>query len=177
MKKSTTEQLQSGLGKCQGIKAAIAKDEKLLADSTTELAALEVSADLSNGSTLGQLSKLQTIVMVAPKRLAARREEFSAAKKTLLAECGSFIATAFGPRYKDLEGRAVAKVEANLKPFFGEEHGLRQAAYGTKELSALEPLKAQTFLRDADPEDAMRLAQELLDAWHAAEAFGKEYLS
>lgn len=171
-----TADLESYLEMCQRIAADMARVRTLLTNSAAEFPALAASADLSNDATLNQLSKLQTIVTVAPKRLEALQQELSAAQRVLLDAAQSFIQIHFAPRCNTLKARALEKVERKLKHLFPDQDALRAAAYGTKELSHIGTIQQRAVINLFNPEEAMPYAQELLEAWRAADAFEQQEL-
>jgi hypothetical protein len=177
MKKNTTHELKSDLANCQRIEATLARDKKLWTDSTAELSALARSADLSNDSTVAQLSKLQTIVTFAPDRLDAHRREFDAAQKGLLDGCQNFVSKVFSPLCQQLEIRSLEKVEGKLRKLFPDEEALRSAALHSTELVQLATIKARVMNDTFAPEDAMRKTESVLDAWREADSFEQQYLS
>ena len=172
-----TADLESNLEMCQRIAADMASVRTLLTNSAAEFPALAASADLSNDATQNQLSKLQTIVTVAPKRLEALQQELFAAKGALLDTAQSFIQIHFAPRCNTLKARALENVERKLQHLFPDQDALRAAAYGTKELSHIGLIQQRAVINLFNPEEAMPYAKELLESWRAADEFEQRELS
>jgi hypothetical protein len=167
----------TALEKVQDITTEISKLQKLARDSSAELAALELSVDLSDAEALAGISRLQTVAAIVPRRLDAREEALTHAQEELVQTCEAFITSSLGPRVRDLLARAEAKAGKNLHPHFKDEFLLKNAVNSSALVNEITAIQAHVTIRGARPEQAENYASELLQAWQEAAAFEKSKLN
>ena len=175
-KTNPSDEFRAVLEKTQGVEASLAKVNKLASDSAVEQQTLEAAGDLSDLTTVGRITSLSTISRAAAIQITLRGKEFEAAKIALVDASEAFIRTVLGPRGRDLESRALAKVEGALKQLFPDKDALRAAAYQSGDLQQVAAIRAQLTLGSYDADCAMRRAKELLEAYSAIEAFEQKQL-
>jgi hypothetical protein len=175
----TTEvlEIESALDNCRRLETRIDRDRKMMADANTELHALKHTADLGNESTLGRVSQILAIQAIGPERSSAHYREFDSARTSLIQVCNAFIKTALGPRYRELERRALAKVGKQLQASFTDPDSLRTAAHHSSVLTELRPIEAATVQNMLQVESREKLAERSLRAWSDCEAFENKHLS
>jgi hypothetical protein len=176
-KTTPSADIESALDKCESIQTALAKEEKLLRDSTAEQNSLQKTIDISDPVQLQRMATLLTIAQVGGPRRTYRHQERETALKALRDLSQSFLSKTLAPRLRDMEARALAKVEGKLKQHFPEEDALRSAANHSTELSALARIRALAVIDDYGIDEAMRQAKRLLEVWKAADAFEQQHLS
>jgi hypothetical protein len=177
MKNNGNHELQSALKECEAIQASLLKEEKLLKDSAAELNSLQRTIDISDVGQLQRMTILQTISQVGSPRRAHRHKENETALKALVATSQSFVSKVFAPRLRDLNARAVAKVEGKVKQHFPDKEALQAAVQHSTELLALAPILRCAVIRDYGVDGAIRQAELLLEAWSDADAFEQQHLS
>jgi hypothetical protein len=177
MSKNATQELESALEKCEAIEASLTKEKKLLEDSAAELNALQKTIEVSDVGQLQRMTTLLTIAQVGGSRRTYRHQEFADARKALVDVSRQFVGTVFAPRLRQLESRAIAKVEKKLGQHFPDKDALRSAVQHSTEMLKLAPIQAQTVIQDYSTDGGMRLAKGLLEAWSAADAFEADQLN
>jgi hypothetical protein len=178
MKSKPTTDIELALEQCRALEARLARDAKLIADAEAELRTLTASADLKDEATLTRAARLQTITALAPDQRTALHRKFAEAKAALVGICDSFVRAFARPRFADLETRALAKVERELRPNYSDPESLRVAALNTTALVQLEPLRRHPMvIGSAAPDEQIGRAQDLLSAWAKMDAFEQQYLA
>lgn len=169
--------LKAALETCEGLTAKLASQKKLLDETNTERHSLTKKIDISDHGQVQRMGHLLTIQAVGNDRRAYLHQELQDALMALRDANARFTGTELRPRCQALESRALAKVEAKLKPHFPDAESRRAAAAHSPELLALAPVQALAIFRDDGLDGAMRQARTLLQAWAAADEFEQKQLS
>lgn len=177
MRTNPSDELKAHFAAVENIGASLAGEAKLLRTSADEQHALLHTIDISNSVQLQRMTELLTISQVGQARRTHRHHEMETAQKALIDASAHFVKTALVPRCQQLESRALARVEGKLKSHFADEDALRSAAYSSRELSELAPIKDSAIIRDYGTDTSILVASRLLKAWSAADAFEAKYLS
>lgn len=111
-------ELQAALAKRNNIESQIPGLQKLANDKAARLAELENSCDLSDEKALAEIGRLQALTVLLPRRMAAREAALFLANKELLDAANNFICKNHGPRVRELNIRAEAKVRKELAGHF-----------------------------------------------------------
>ena len=175
-KTNPADELKTALDKCEAVEASLIKEANLLRDSASEFRALQSTIDIADTAQVQRMTTLLTISTVGTPRRTYRHAENEAAQKALVEACQTFSSKVFGPRLRDLQARALAKVKGKLKPHFPHEESLLAACEHSPELSALAEIAGHQVLQDYTPGGAIRQAHILLEAWSAADKFAARYL-
>jgi hypothetical protein len=134
-------ELKADLDKCESIEASLVSEAKLLRDSADERDALQKTIEISDSGQLARMTTLLTISQVGQDRRTFRHQERDSALKVLVDSSQSFVSKVFAPRLRDMEARAVVKVEGNMSKHFSNKDSLRSAVQHSTELQALGPIK------------------------------------
>ena len=87
-KMNPNNELKGALEKCEGIEASLTKEQKMLADSATELNSLQRTMDISDTVQLQRMTILLTIEAVGGPRRTYRHQDLEAAGQEIRKEEG-----------------------------------------------------------------------------------------
>ena len=176
-KTNTTDALKAAMDAVEGLTALSAKQKQANDDAVREGAALRNTIDLADPDQVARMSYLLAIESVGNDRRLHLAQELDDAQTALVLANRQFAQAPLGPRCRDLEARALARVEKKLRPLFPDADSLRTAAFGSTELQALRPIWERVTIQDYGLEAAVRVAKGLLQAWADADAFERKHLS
>jgi len=172
----TVEALQSALAE---VSKQIAADDEWgtkISYATRELRGLEHGGDLLDPRTQAQISKLQAAIALAPGQADARQQARARAKAELLDCCHQFVRSSLRPRLLAMQGRAAQVVKDKLAAHFDAPESLNAAISLSTVLTKIESILHSATIAVCDPQEAVRLAQQLLQSWSAANQFESEHL-
>jgi hypothetical protein len=177
MKTNPSDELKAHLAAAENIEASLISEAKLLRESADEQNALQRTIDISDFGQLQRMTALLTIEQVGQARRTYRHQECDSALKALVDSSQDFLGKVFSPRLRDLEARAVVKVEAKISKHFTDKDALRSAVQHSTEFQVLGPIQKAAHMFSYQTDDAVRLAKILLEGWRAADAFESKFLS
>lgn len=164
-------ELISALAARTDLEAEVGKLERLSTDTTACLKEIETTCTLDDGKALAEITRLQVVSNLLPRRISAREEALVKADETLMQYAGALVADVLGKRNRALLARARAQARTALEKHFKAGPQLDDAV----ERSAIvAELSASSPTIEANPGDgAVGYARRLLalsDALDAIEA-------
>lgn len=160
-----TAPITAALSKRAGLETEIQDLNQRAADSTARLAALESGCDLGDDKALAEITRLQVMTNLFPRRLSVREQAFAETETEILQACHGLISNDLSPRLRELLNKARAKAEAALKPHFSLKPDLEQAVEKSATVSELAGLYASTSIQGSPLGGVLAYAQRLLEIW------------
>jgi hypothetical protein len=142
---------------------------KLLADKSARQAELETAGDLQDAAVLAEISRLQMLTGLLPRRIAAKQEDDLKAEQALTQATNQFIREHLGPRVRKLAVRTETIVKAELTPHFHDPAALILAVAGSERVRHIATLDYSVSTNPA--RGALEHAQTALQSWSAADKF------
>ena len=136
-----------------------------------KVANLELTCDLDDAAALGKITGLCATAEFLPRRIENREQALENFDDELLKTCHDFIMQTLGPRLRNLEARAIAKVKAKLKPNFSDDTDLDAAIAKSSLVKELEDIQAGTQIQHNPAGKVIVYAHVLLKSWKDAAAF------
>jgi hypothetical protein len=138
----------------------------LSADTTARLAKLESECDLLDAEALTEISRLQTIAELLPRRAASKEQQIAEATGAILTECHSLVQKHLGPTVRRIEAHTRERVRNDLRPHFGDEIELEQAVDKSSTIQEVNELGFTVRLENpTEPEQVLKYAERLLAAF------------
>ena len=169
--------LRAVLETCERLTDNLASQKKVIDGGNAELHSLKKTIDLSDAGQVARMTHLLTLETVGNDRRAYLLQEMPDSLGVLVTANREFASNTLQPRCRELERRALAKLEEKLKPHFPDADARRAAAMHSTEMMALAPIQAQVVIRDYGADGAVRQAKVLLESWQAVDAFEAAHLS
>lgn len=166
MKNTATEPLRASIRTNAELDAEIVTLNQLVTDTAARRQSLECSCDLADEKSLDEITRLQVVEALLPRRIAARVASKDEAEKNIVAAAHAFIRAGLGPRTRALLEQAKAKAKAAFAPLYTDPDLLDKAVQNSSlvmELWAMSPTISQ-------PANVVRYAEDLLALWAKADA-------
>jgi len=171
MKSPETQNLESALSKHASLQAEIADIQRLSADSTTRLAALENTCDLGDAGALGEVGRMQIMVALLPRRLAAKEQALAGTEPEILKEAHNIIETILAPKIRSLRQKTEGKIKTELGTYFSNPSTLSAAVSSSALIAGLDALANVATIQAQPFDGVIKYAWRTLDAWEQAKAF------
>lgn len=171
MKSPETQNLESSLSKQASLQADIAEIQRLSAESATQLATLETSCDLGDAGALGEVGRMQILVALLPRRLAAKEQALAGTEPEILKEVHNFIETTLAPKIRSLRQKAEGKMKTELQPIFPNAETLNAAIFSSALVSGLEKLANLVAIQAQPFDGVIKYARRTLDTWEQVKTF------
>jgi len=171
MKSPETQNLESALSKHASLQAEIADIQRLSADSTTRLAALENTCDLGDAGALGEVGRMQIMVALLPRRLAAKEQQLAEAEPEILKATHRFLEETLIPKIRSLRQKTEGKMKTELQPIFPNAETLNAAISSSALVSGLDKLAFGASIQAQPFDGVIKYARRTLDAWEQAKTY------
>lgn len=168
--------IKAALEKVTALEVEIPRLKELSDRSSAALIALELSVDLADAKGLVEVTRLQTVNALVPRRISAREDDLLAARAGLLETCHSFVMENLGPRCRELLERIRAKVATELRPHFNELE-LPAAVEQSAIVQELQHIQMVGTIRQPSDNQTKTYALQLVQAWQDAATFEKSRLA
>lgn len=136
------------------------------ADTSARRLALEVGCDLADEKALVEITRLQVVEALLPRRIAARDESLAQVERNILDAADKFVRSELLPRLRTLTEQAEAKAKAALAPLYSDPERLAHAINNSSlvmELGFLSPTITT-------PHNVVSYAQNFLATWDKVQA-------
>ena len=170
MKSPATKALESAIQSVADATAEIAALGQLANDSSMRRNSLECSCDLVDEKALAEITRLQVIEALMPRRIANREEALTKLESDLLNAAHGFIREHLGPRCRTLINRAKDKARAEFRSHFTDKAELEQVLEKSALVVELENLSYRAKVREQPPGQLVAYAQQLLRTWSECDA-------
>jgi len=165
MKPSPDKPLRTAIAAHASLIVELANLSALSTETASRLTQLEAEADLSDTKALSEITRLQTVNELLPRRIASREQALANAVGTVLAECHTLVQTHLGPTARRIVAQTRARVETALRPHFREELELDRAVNASVQMQEVNGLEWSVKVEDPrDPAGVLRYAERLLQA-------------
>jgi hypothetical protein len=165
------ENLKTELNLLRSLEAAIPSLEKLFSDAKSRLEILEETADLNDGAALAEISSLQTLLQLKPRRTNRARADFQKQLAGLFASARRFRDEAILPRYSDLKGKVAARVRKKIASHYADETLLEQAVEASSIVTELNSIVQRAQAGGNEEYRPAQYAERLIAVWADLDVF------
>jgi hypothetical protein len=151
-------------------RAELATLEQLTTDTTARRQSLECSCDLADENALAEITRLQVMEALLPRRIFHREEARNLAETGLLAASHEFIYQQLGPRIRAMIVRAKAKATAELSSHFSDKDELERVVNKSVLVAELEGFSHYATVRNEPADRLVPYAEQLLRTWAECDA-------
>lgn len=143
---------------------------QLATDTTARKLTLEVTCDLGDEKALAEITRLQVMESLIPRRLLNREEVGVTVGAGLLESCHKFISQSLAPRIRAMVASAREKTSAALQPHFSNRDDLERAVNKSGLVCELESFLYYATLRDEHGDGLLAYTDRLLKTWADCDA-------
>jgi hypothetical protein len=170
------ETIQSELAAYVACEAEIPRLEKFFGDNKAALERLEVSADLGDAAAMAEITRLQAIRELEPRRIESARAAFREQHARLFTVATEFSGAEIQPRCISLRAKVGEGIKKQIARHYGDEQSLLDAIDGSSVIVKLKRLAGAALDNGNQQYRPKAFAEQLIAVWGELDQFEKTNL-